>query len=162
MKTHIDFLRLLAVDVVASIAYLTETTYNSEPASDDPPNNTLEREHKTYASLFWACTSFPLRYWSSKGHDAPVLYVLSPRLISHLFKNYGLEEEELVAIMCSCARVVVAVGGRVVGYVVSGGGGGGFGGGGAGGGDGSVFGTKFIPGDIPGRHVARENYNFVV
>ncbi|GKE08352.1 hypothetical protein Tco_1411903, partial [Tanacetum coccineum] len=71
MKTHIDFLRLLAVDVVASIAYLTETTYNSEPASDDPPNNTLEREHKTYASLFWACTSFPLRYWSSKGHDAP-------------------------------------------------------------------------------------------
>ncbi|GJS31126.1 ribonuclease H-like domain-containing protein [Tanacetum coccineum] len=95
MKTHIDFLRLLAVDVVlkilmclhdpadiiraskigeilvASIAYLTETTYNSEPASDDPPNNTLERKHMTYASLFWACTSFPLRYWSSKGHDDP-------------------------------------------------------------------------------------------
>ncbi|PWA65054.1 F-box domain-containing protein [Artemisia annua] len=104
MKTHIDFLRLLEVDVVlkilmclhdpadiirasavsqywrkfvisnglckqlclrvfpqiTSIAYVAEATYNSEPASVDPHNNTFEREHKTYASLFWACTSFQL------------------------------------------------------------------------------------------------------
>lgn len=53
---------------IASIAYVTEPTSNSEPASDDPPNNTLEREHNAYASLFWASTSFPLR--SCLGYPA--------------------------------------------------------------------------------------------
>lgn len=53
---------------VASIAYVAEATYNSEPASVDPHNNTLEREHKTYASLFWACTSF--RLGSCLGYPA--------------------------------------------------------------------------------------------
>ncbi|PWA84914.1 F-box domain-containing protein [Artemisia annua] len=48
------------LEPIASIAYVAEATYNSEPASVDPHNNTFEREHKTYASLLLACTSFQL------------------------------------------------------------------------------------------------------
>ncbi|GKG64269.1 hypothetical protein Tco_0651370, partial [Tanacetum coccineum] len=32
-------------------------------------------------------------------------------------KNYGLEEEEVVAVLCSCARVVEVVGSVVVSVV---------------------------------------------